>query len=84
MAYEGMIAETVRVLGHENEVIDAYTARPLGPGPFPGVLVVHHMPGWDEWTREVVRKHGELFRKLRVETSELNRLVRQRSDSFKR
>ncbi len=61
MNYEGMIAETVRVRGTENEVIDAYAARPLGAGPFPGVLVVHHMPGWDEWTREVVRKiahHG--------------------------
>lgn len=55
MTYEGMIAERVRVRGHEGELIDAYTARPLGPGPFPSVLVVHHMPGWDEWTREVVR-----------------------------
>lgn len=61
MTYEGMIAETVRVRGHNNEMIDTYAARPLGSGPFPGVLVVHHMPGWDEWTREVVRKiahHG--------------------------
>ncbi|HSR54629.1 MAG TPA: dienelactone hydrolase family protein [Alphaproteobacteria bacterium] len=61
MAYEGMIAETVRVHGHGGELIDAYAARPLGSGPLPGVLVVHHMPGWDEWTREVVRKlahHG--------------------------
>jgi carboxymethylenebutenolidase len=55
MTYEGLIAERVRVRGHEGELIDAYTARPLGPGPFPNVLVVHHMPGWDEWTREVVR-----------------------------
>lgn len=61
MTYEGMIAETVKVHGHNDDVIDAYAARPLGPGPFPGVLVVHHMPGWDEWTREVVRRlthHG--------------------------
>lgn len=64
MSYEGMIAETVRVHGHGGDLIDAYAARPLGTGPagvLPGVLVVHHMPGWDEWTREVVRKlaqHG--------------------------
>lgn len=61
MTYEGMIAETVQVSGHQNEMINAYAARPLGAGPFPGVLVVHHMPGWDEWTCEVVRKiahHG--------------------------
>ena len=56
-----MIAETVRVHGHDGALIDAYAARPLGGGPYPGVLVAHHMPGWDEWTREVVRKlaqHG--------------------------
>ncbi|MCH8918682.1 MAG: dienelactone hydrolase family protein [Alphaproteobacteria bacterium] len=61
MAYEGMIAETIRVHGHGGDLIDAYAARPLGAGPLPGVVVVHHMPGWDEWTREVVRKvahHG--------------------------
>ena len=40
MAYEGMIAETVRVHGHGGELIDAYAARPLGGGPLPGVLVV--------------------------------------------
>ncbi|MCA9964450.1 MAG: dienelactone hydrolase family protein, partial [Anaerolineales bacterium] len=36
-------------------------ARPLGPGPFPGMVVIHHMPGWDEWYREATRKiahHG--------------------------
>ena len=53
MTYEGMIAETVRVHGDGDELIDAYAARPLGPGPYPGVLVVHHMPGWDEWSREM-------------------------------
>ena len=61
MGYEGLIAETLRIHGDQGDVIDAYGARPLGPGPFGGVLVVHHMPGWDEWTREVVRKlahHG--------------------------
>ncbi len=59
--YEGMIAETVAIRGHDGDDIVAYYARPLGGGPFPGVVVIHHMPGWDEWTREVVRKfagHG--------------------------
>lgn len=59
MSYEGMIAETVRVHGHEDDLIDAYAARPSGAGPFPGVLIVHHMPGWDEWTREVVRRFAQ-------------------------
>src|SRR6202035_4386067 len=40
---------------------EAYCARPARAGKFPGVVVIHHIPGWDEWTMEVVRKfahHG--------------------------
>lgn len=61
MAYEGMIAETITINGNNGEPISAYVARPLGPGPFPGVVLVHHIPGWDEWYREATRKfahHG--------------------------
>lgn len=60
-AYEGMIAESVTIAGHEGDRIHAYLARPLGPGPFPGVVLLHHMPGWDEWYKEATRKfayHG--------------------------
>ena len=59
--YEGMIAETVSMIGANGDVINAYFARPLGPGPFPSVVVIHHMPGWDEWYREATRRwahHG--------------------------
>ncbi|HEU5004206.1 MAG TPA: dienelactone hydrolase family protein [Actinomycetota bacterium] len=59
--YEGMIAETVRITGTGGDLIDAYLARPLGPGPVPGVIVIHHAPGWDQASREMTRKfaaHG--------------------------
>jgi carboxymethylenebutenolidase len=59
--YEGMLAETITMHGASGDTIAAYFARPLGPGPFPAVVVVHHMPGWDEWYREATRKfahHG--------------------------
>ena len=59
--YEGMIAETVTITGANDDEIYAYLARPLGPGPFPGMVLAHHMPGWDEWYREATRKfahHG--------------------------
>ena len=59
--YEGMIAETITVRSKGGDVINAYLARPLGPGPFPGMVLAHHMPGWDEWYRETTRKfahHG--------------------------
>ena len=56
-----MCAEIVKMRGHEGDTIDAYLARPTGPGPHPGVVVIHHMPGWDEATKEITRKlayHG--------------------------
>ena len=59
--YEGMIAETVVIQGNNGDQIDAYFARPTGPGPHPGVVVIHHMPGWDEASKEMARKlafHG--------------------------
>lgn len=62
-AYEGMIAETITVSGYNNDLIHAYYARPLGEGPFPGVVLIPHMPGWDEFYRETTRRfaqHGYL------------------------
>jgi carboxymethylenebutenolidase len=59
--YEGMIAETATIMGHVGDAIEAYFARPLGSVGVPSVVVLHHMPGWDEWSKEVVRKfayHG--------------------------
>jgi carboxymethylenebutenolidase len=59
--YEGMIAETTIITGAHGELVNAYVARPLGPGPFPSMVVIHHAPGWDEWYREATRKfahHG--------------------------
>ena len=59
--YEGMLAETVAIPSTDGDVITAYFARPLGTGPFPGMVLIHHLPGWDEWYREATRKfahHG--------------------------
>ncbi|MET7397106.1 dienelactone hydrolase family protein [Dactylosporangium sp. NPDC005572] len=55
---DAIIAETVHI-GAER--IQAYSARPLGPGTYPGVVVIHHLPGYDEATKEMVRRfavHG--------------------------
>jgi carboxymethylenebutenolidase len=59
--YEGLHAETVTIAGHGGDPVHSYWARPTGPGPFPGIVLLHHMPGWDEWSKEVARKfayHG--------------------------
>ncbi len=61
MTYEALQAETVSFRGHNGDQGEAYYARPLRSGKFPGMVVIHHMPGWDEWITEVVRKfahHG--------------------------
>jgi len=59
--YEGMLAETVKIPGNNNEQIHAYLSRPLGKGPYPGIILIPHRPGWDELNREVARRftqHG--------------------------
>ena len=57
--YEGLLAETVTIMGSNGEWINAYLARPLGAGPFRGMVLAHHMPGWDEWYREVTVKFAQ-------------------------
>lgn len=58
MAYEATLAEVIHYPGYEGTDIEAYSVRPLGPGPYPGVVIIHHGPAWDEWTREVANKLG--------------------------
>ena len=52
---EALIAETVSITGHDGDEIEAYLARPLGAGSFGGVVVIHHMPGYDGGTKEITR-----------------------------
>ncbi len=61
MSYPGITAETIPFTGHKGDRGEAYYARPSAPGKRPGVVLIHHLPGWDEWTTEAVRKlahHG--------------------------
>ena len=56
-----LIAETVKFQGHNGDTGEAYYARPTAPGKVPGVVLIHHLPGWDEWITEATRKlahHG--------------------------
>ncbi|MBN2239464.1 MAG: dienelactone hydrolase family protein [Dehalococcoidales bacterium] len=59
--YQGMLAETISYQGYNGDYIHAYYSRPIGEGPFPGVILIPHMPGWDEFYREATRRftqHG--------------------------
>jgi carboxymethylenebutenolidase len=56
---EGMVVETVTIKGHGGDNVRAYYARPSGPGPHPGIVLVHHAPGWDELYREFARRFAQ-------------------------
>jgi carboxymethylenebutenolidase len=54
-------AETITITGHGGDDVEAYLARPLAETPRGGVVVIHHMPGYDAATKEMVRRfavHG--------------------------
>ncbi len=57
--YEGMIAETISIPGSDEQAIKAYYARPMGAGPYPGLVLIPHMPGWDEFCRETARRFAQ-------------------------
>jgi len=48
-------AETTMIPGAGGDQIEAYFARPLDPQPRGGVVVIHHLPGYDAPTKEMVR-----------------------------
>jgi carboxymethylenebutenolidase len=57
---DSLSAETIQITGHGGHSIEAYLARPTGAGPRGGVVVIHHLPGYDRATKEIVRRFAEL------------------------
>jgi len=53
--YDAVLSETVTITGHGGDAIEAYSARPLTPGPVGGVVVIHHLPGYDRQAKEFTR-----------------------------
>ena len=53
-------ATTLEIAGDGGEPIEAYYARPEDERPRGGVVVIHHMPGYDRATKEMVRRFAEL------------------------
>ena len=54
--YRGMTCENVTLKGDKGFSITAYVAKPEGKGPFPGVVLIHHLPGWDDYYMEMTRR----------------------------
>ncbi|MCX4553640.1 dienelactone hydrolase family protein [Streptomyces sp. NBC_01387] len=57
---DSLTAETIRFTGHDGDEIEAYLARPQGETRRGGVVVIHHMPGYDRGSKEMVRRFAEL------------------------
>lgn len=49
-------AATIRIAGAGGDEIEAYTAYPEGGGSRGGIVLIHHMPGYDRWSKEVARR----------------------------
>ena len=57
--YQDLITETISIKGNNGEPVSAYVARPKGAGRFPGIVLIHHNPGWDEFYRETTRRFAD-------------------------
>jgi carboxymethylenebutenolidase len=53
---DALTAQTIALTGHGGDEIEGYLARPLDQDSFGSVVVIHHMPGYDAGSKEIVRK----------------------------
>jgi carboxymethylenebutenolidase len=56
MAYDAVLSESVMITGNGGDAIEAYAARPLDSAPRGGMVVIHHMPGYDRESKEITRR----------------------------
>ncbi len=49
-------ARTIEIAGHQGDSIEAYLAEPLATSPTGAMVVIHHLPGYDEATKEIARR----------------------------
>lgn len=57
---DSMLAETIFITGNGGDSIQAYYAHPLDDTPRGAVVVIHHLPGYDRWSKETTRRFAEL------------------------
>jgi carboxymethylenebutenolidase len=53
---EAIRTASIRITGAYADEIEAYQARPDESGRRGGVVLIHHMPGFDRWSKEVARR----------------------------
>jgi carboxymethylenebutenolidase len=57
---DSLCAETIHITGHGGDETESYVARPSVDEKRGGVVVIHHLPGYDRATKEIVRRFAEL------------------------
>ena len=56
-----MTTKTALIAGYNGDDIEAYLVEPTeAASPRGGVVVIHHLPGYDRATKEIARRIGEL------------------------
>jgi carboxymethylenebutenolidase len=50
-----LIADTITLTGHNGDEIEAYLAQPTDVEKVGSIVVIHHMPGYDDETKEICR-----------------------------
>jgi carboxymethylenebutenolidase len=56
---DALRADAIRITGADSAEIEAYFAHPdaeVEPGSRGGIVMIHHMPGYDSWSKEVARR----------------------------
>jgi carboxymethylenebutenolidase len=53
---DALTAETITITSGNGDEIQAYSARALDDAPRGGVVVIHHLPGYDDGTKEIARR----------------------------
>jgi carboxymethylenebutenolidase len=60
MVIDDLTAHTIRIASADGTEIEAYAASPLGEVRRGGVLVIHHLPGYDRSTKEMTRRFAAM------------------------
>jgi carboxymethylenebutenolidase len=55
-----LTARTIEITGDNADPLEAYAARRGDDGPRGGVVVIHHLPGYDAGTKEITRRFAAL------------------------
>ena len=53
---DALLAETITITSRNGDKIEAYSARALDDAARGGVVVLHHLPGYDDGTKEIARR----------------------------